>query len=142
MASEWNYNGDVNIRYGGYFWKEDGSDDYVLAVRITPCSDAGGPDNQFWIEQGSIFLGDSARQVDSLDVIGVSVSEATRRDYVDAALACHGIERDSWNGEQTLQIGAKAGDASHGWRGFTDGPDIILRGNAKLRRFIEREYLS
>lgn len=139
--NEWNYNGDVNIRYGGYYWKEDGADDYVLAVRITPCSDAGGPDNQFWIEQGSIWLGDTERQNGALDCIGVAPSEATRRDYVDAALACHGIEWDPWNGEQTLQIGAKAGDASHGWRGFTDGPDIILRGNAKLRRFIEREYL-
>ena len=139
--NEWQYNGDVNIRYGGYYWKEDGADDYVLAVRITPCSDSGGPDNQFWIEQGSIFLGDSARQVDSLAVIGLSVSEATRCDYVDAAFTCRGIEWDSWNGERTLQIGAKAGDASHGWGDFTDGPDIILHGNAKLRRFIEREYL-
>ena len=142
MANEWNYNGDVNIRYGGYFWKEDGADDYVLAVRITPCSDAGGPDNQFWIEQGSIWLGDAAKQADSLDIIGVSVSEATRRDYVDAAIAYYGIERDAWNGEQILQIGANAGDASDSWRGFTDGPDIILHGNAKLRRFIEREYLQ
>lgn len=137
--NEWQYNGDVNIRYGGYYWKEDGADDYVLAVRITPCSDACGPDNQFWIEEGSIWLGDSERQTRALDCIGVVPGDATRRDYVEAALAYYGIERDS---KQILQIGAKAGDASHGWGGFINGPDIILRGNASLLRFIEREYLQ
>lgn len=139
--NEWQYNGDVNIRYGGYYWKEDGADDYVLAVLITPCSDAGGPDNQFWIEEGLIWLGDSERQTRALDCIGVVPGDATRRDYVEAALAYYGIERDSEQTLQTLQIGAKAGDASHSWGGFPGGSDIILHGNAKLRRFIERDIL-
>ena len=43
----WNYNGDINLREGGFFWREDGQDDYVLAVRVTPCSHAGGPCNLF-----------------------------------------------------------------------------------------------
>ena len=55
--TKWNYNGDMGLEYGGFYWREDGADDYVLAVRVTPCSDAGGPDNLFHIESGSIYIG-------------------------------------------------------------------------------------
>ena len=40
----WNYSGDMSLEHGGFFWREDGSEDYVLAVEVTPCSDAGWSD--------------------------------------------------------------------------------------------------
>src|ERR1700685_3511801 len=69
MAKRWHYMGDINLEYGGYFWREDGADDYVLCVRVTPCSDAGGPNNLFWIEQGSIYM-DATKRQQCLSVIG------------------------------------------------------------------------
>lgn len=48
----WHYNGDVNIEHGGFFYDlstfEQG---YVDVVRVVPCSDAGGPDNYFWLQK-------------------------------------------------------------------------------------------
>lgn len=141
MAKRWNYSGDINVEYGGYWWKEDGADDYVLAVRLTPCSDAGGPSNLFWIESGSIYLGDKARQDSALSVIGVDPCDATRRDYVEASLAYYGIEQDSWRGQCVIQIG-KPDEAQDSWQwGGTKDVDYQLRGNASLARFIRREFL-
>lgn len=51
MANRVFYNGDVNPEYGGLFYTlETVKLGYVDIVRITPCSDAGGPDNCFWID--------------------------------------------------------------------------------------------
>jgi hypothetical protein len=47
----WFYSGDVNIENGGYFYNLDNWPYYVDARRVVPCSDAGGPDNLFWIEE-------------------------------------------------------------------------------------------
>lgn len=134
----WHYVGDINLKHGGYYWREDGFDDYVLAVQVTPCSDAGGPDNQWWIESGSIYM--PADKRDSwLDYIGVEPGKATRADYVQAALAYHGIEPDI---RETVQIG-KEQEATDSWQwGDTREPYTILHGNASLRRYIEREYLN
>lgn len=141
MPKRWNYSGDINVEHGGYWWKEDGSDDYVLAVRLTSCSDAGGPSNLFWIESGSIYLGDKARQDNALSVIGVEPCEATRREYVEASLVYYGIEQESWCGQCVIQIG-KPEEAQDSWQwGGVNGVDYQLRGNASLARFIRREFL-
>jgi hypothetical protein len=51
------YSGDLNIEHGGFFYTLDNFDrGYVDAVRVTPCSDAGGPDNVFWIECLSVLI--------------------------------------------------------------------------------------
>lgn len=134
----WQYIGDIDLRHGGYYWREDGEDDYVLAVRVTPCSDAGGPDNLFQIESGSIYIGtDATRIASALDIIGATPDTATRAQIVDAMLAYRGIETDS---ETIVQIGKRDTDASA--NGWNPDADVILRGNAKLRRYVEREYLA
>lgn len=55
----WFYSGDISIEHGGVFYNlgpfEDG---YVDAVRLQPCSDAGGPDNVFWIEHLTVIIHD------------------------------------------------------------------------------------
>ena len=51
-----NYFGDVNIEHGGVFYTLKGyRDGYVSAVRVTACSDAGGPDNCFWMEHLTLY---------------------------------------------------------------------------------------
>jgi len=147
MRKRWHYNGDVNLEYGGFWWREDGADDYVLAVRVTPCSDAGGPDNLFHVERGSIYLPqDAAGRATRLSVCGYidppDANPATARTlYVDAAIAYGGIERDTYRGETVVQVGAKLDDCAEvgGWQ---PTPDVILRGNASLRRYIKREFLD
>ena len=47
----WHYFGDINLEYGGFFYRTDQWQHlYADVVLVTPCSDAGLPDNQFWIE--------------------------------------------------------------------------------------------
>lgn len=134
----WNYNGDLNIEYGGFWWREDGAEDYVLAVRVTPCVDAGGPDNCYWVEQGSIYMPlDSAKRHSALQVCGYEDDPApTRSMLVDAFMAYGGIERHTFNGERVVQVGKKTSESRE-----TITPDVVLRGNASLRNYVKREYL-
>ena len=137
---KWNFNGDVNLEYGGFFWREDGADDYVLAVRVTPCVDAGGPDNLFHIEQGSIYMPtDPAKRKSALACCGYEMETATRSMMVDAFMAYGGIERDSMNGEQVVQIGQKQELEREGWN---PEPDYVLRGNASLEKFVRANFLD
>jgi hypothetical protein len=140
MAKRWNYSGDINLEYGGLFWREDGADDYVLAVEVTPCSDAGGPNNLYWVAVGSIYLPkDEERRKSALACIGITTDKPSRWELVEAFRAYHGIERDSMNGDNVVQIGKD----EEGHRGFD--PITVthrLRGNASLKRFVRREFLS
>lgn len=140
-AHKWNYNGDINLRYGGFWWKEDDADDYVLAVRVTPCSDAGGPDNLYHIEQGSIYMPiDAAKRHSALQACGYEKEETPSRSMlVDAFIAYHGIERDAFNGETVIQIGKHKEDTKR--EGWSPEPDVILRGNASLERYIRENFL-
>ena len=153
MAHEWNYNGDMNIKNGGFFWREDGSDDYVLAVRVTPCADAGGPDNLFVVECGSIYL---PREIDQQRAAfeccgwtlsddgtltdyagGVFKSDALRELEVDARMAYAGMERDR---DIVIRIGRD--ESTDGRSGWNPSPDIVKPANLNLRRFIENNYLD
>lgn len=133
---KWNYSGDVNLEYGGFFWKEDGQEDYVLAVRVTPCSDAGGPDNLFCIEIGSIYLPNDERRKAALACIGSGDNDApTRAELAYAFLAYCGMDIDeTW----VVRIGRAEECSAAGWN---PEPDIVLRGNARLDRFVKREFL-
>jgi hypothetical protein len=138
---KWNFNGDINLEYGGFFWREDGADDYVRAVRITPCSDAGGPDNLFHVEQGSIYMPlDAAKRKSALSVCGYeNEANPSRSMLVDSFMAYHGIDRDSMNGEQVVRIGKAQELARDGWN---PEPDFVLRGNSSLERFVKGQFLD
>jgi hypothetical protein len=140
MAKRWHYSGDNNLENGGLFWREDGADDYVCAVQVTPCTDAGGPDNLFWIEVGSIYLPkDEAKRKSALSYIGSSPDSCTREELVYAFQAYFGIERDCWNGSNVVQIGkAQEGRREFGALEVTHK----LRGNASLERFVRRSFLD
>ncbi|QIV65815.1 hypothetical protein Cp1R7AA1_025 [Mesorhizobium phage Cp1R7A-A1] len=152
MSHKWNYSGDINREYGGFYWREDGADDYVRAVRITPCSDAGGPDNLYSIEQGSIYIpADHAKRLSAISMFGytmdangvvtdttgtVATPEQARMYIVEAMLAYHGIESDS---DTILQIGRAQENNPGGW---SPEADIVKPHNLNLQRFVEREYLD
>lgn len=140
MKQTWNYDGDIDLKCGGLFWKEDGADDYVLAVEVTPCSDAGGPDNLFVITEGSISLPTDPEKVKSaLATIGQTPEHATRRDLVAAFKAYHGIEAGGhYSGGYAVRIGPPFWSG----QGWNPKPDRVLRANAKLANYVKREFLS
>lgn len=141
MNQEWQYFGDINLGQGGLFWCEDGSEDYVLTVRVTPASDMGGPDNVFLIESGSVYLPeDDAKRKDALDAIGVEPGEATRRDLVVAFVAYHGIERDAMNGETWIRMGkACPYTTSDNW---AIEPDFVFHGRCTLAGIVGENHLG
>lgn len=157
MAHRWHYSGDMNLTEGGFYWREDDADDYVLAVDVTPCSDAGGPSNLFHIESGSVYLpiDDPKRLRAALSVLGYDLldngdigvdggviekgSPTWRWFVVDACRAYHGLDRDTFNGVTVVQIGRDEEAHPGGW---SPNPDVVLRGNAKLENYVRREFLA
>jgi hypothetical protein len=154
MPKRWNYNGDISLKHGGFYWREDGLglDDYVIAVRVTPCSDAGGPDNVFHIETGSIYM---PQEIDaanralaccgySIDANG-TVTDCTgvrhtgkraRAILVDAWLAYHGTDREA---EYIVRIGP-AEPGAQGWCADEE-PNRILRAGSSLRNYVKHAFL-
>lgn len=96
----WHYSGDINIEHGGAFYNlatfEDG---YVECWRLQPCSDAGGPDNCYWIEHLTVIIHDGWKHA----LYGVGETAAERRAHrvlhnmpdaerTESALACIGYD--------------------------------------------------
>jgi hypothetical protein len=137
MPKGWKYSGDMDLECGGFYWKDEGDSDFVIAVDIIPCSDAGGPDNLFYVEKGTIYFHPD-KYAEYLSTIGMEVEEATRDDLINAAKAYGGIERDS---ETVIRIGKdQSEDVRAG--GWNPEPDTILRSDASLRKYVEREFLN
>lgn len=139
------YSGDVNIEYGGVFYSLDNVKyDYVDAVRVTPCSDVGAPDNQFWIECLTVNLQrDPVELQRVLDVFGWTVEEHGGNIHllVDAHIAYGAYDVDS---SECVQIGAKP-DPFHNGHGDPVHVDKVLRANASLERYarkIAKEYCA
>ncbi len=151
MGKRWNYSGDLNLKHGGFYWRESGHTDHVYAVKVTPCSDAGGPDNLFHIEAGSIYMPQEPGKVASalsccgysLDARGrlldgcggVLTGKRKRWMMVDAWNAYHGLDQDA---EYVVRIGPAEETLRDGW---SPEPDTILRSNAKLSNYVRREHL-
>jgi hypothetical protein len=136
----WNYDGDINLEYGGLFWRKTGFDDYVDVVEISPCTDQGGPNNLFIITRGSIYLPkDRDARKSALNIIGVDMADAKLRDLVHAFNAYHGVERDSLGGEHIVRIGKP--DEFWSGRGYNPKPHEVLRADAKLVNYVRKGFL-
>lgn len=128
MSRHFHYNGDVNIEHGGTYYALDTFKyDYVDAVRVTPCSDAGGPDNVFWVETVTIILRDpdSEQAKRALDSCGPGLDEynklskSHRRHALTLALLSYGCYDKveyfndlQGNPNPVVQVGPKQGHAS------------------------------
>lgn len=65
------YSGDINIEHGGFFYALDTwKDGYVDVVRVTPASDAGGPDNVFWIDVLTVNIPKGEKLKEALESCG------------------------------------------------------------------------
>lgn len=146
----WHYMGDVNIESGGYFYSLDNWEhDYAEAVRCVPCSDAGGPDNQFWVEKitvnlptGQNKLEQDAARVKVIADCGMDTDEyaALTEDQQQHWLlhACLDYGKYDINTTFEVQVGRKP-DPMWNRSDFVSlsGSDLnVLRANVNLRNWV------
>jgi hypothetical protein len=136
MNNKWN--GDSSL-----YWKYDDGADYVQAVAVTCCNEAGGYDNRFMVESGTMYFGDDYfnRALESL-CYGGKQDVPRLPDLLYGLQSYCGIERDSWNGESYVQIGRKPQGQGENGLGSNCEPDYILHGNRRLESFICSEFLN
>jgi len=135
--AKWNYNGDMNLENGGYFWRMNNpDDDYADIVDVVSESEMGGPDNIFLIEVGTVYFNPKTRK-SALDCCGYADDETlTTSLLIDAYKAYGGVEGDY---SVVIQIGK---DDPHRPRD-SNFPDIEqIQGNWKLENYVKREFLS
>ena len=148
MSKRWHYIGDVNLEHGGVFIQEGDYPDYCNAVRVTPCSDAGGPENWYRIESGTVYMGDAQHMVSALECCDESADAPQwRKGYAMMCYMAMDVGRVTNSGcyagpDTIVQIGAKRGDYDS-WRWDDERePDYVLRGNTSLRRYVKREFMA
>lgn len=133
MAKRIFYSGDVNIEHGGYFYDFTGWQwGYVDVTRVQPCSDAGGPDNQFWVESLTVNVRKGAALEEVLSCCGLTIDTlpkgaARRHALVDCHLAYVTYDQE-WS--EAVQVGAVAEPCGSGFDPVRI--DKKLRGNASL----------
>lgn len=137
----WNYEGDVSLEHGGFYWREMGLADCVDAVRVTPASDGDGPDNVFEITSASISLSpgrDGEHLKGALSCCGIESANPSRAELVSAFFHYRGLETES-------VFVVRIGPPDPFWRGngeaWNPSPDRVLRSDADLANFVRREFL-
>ena len=137
---DWTNFGDVSPYHGQLWIKDarvDNDSDFAECVEIINASEFGGADNVYMITRGSIYIpDDKTKRKSALDCIDKTPSLATWIDLALAFHAYHGVEPDTWGGITNVQIG-KAKEARN-----TISIDVVLHGNASIRRYIEKEFLQ
>lgn len=155
----WHYSGDMSLEYGGFFYNLDNWEhNYAEAVRVTPCADAGGPDNMFWIERIVVNIPEDQAKLDEAlkycgwlqepDVPAFSKLTRARKRHmvVDACLAygyydpddCYNMSKPQ---RETVQIGPD--NRFFRSRGWNQPSDIKrLRDGTNLRNYVRREWLN
>lgn len=130
------YSGDISIENGGYFYDFEGWENgYVSVTRVTPCSDAGGPDNLFWIESITLNIREGAALDSVLSCCGLTRETlpkgAARR---HALIDCH-VSYGAYdvNRCECIQIGADY-ELSESCGFNMPRVDKIVRKGSSLRR--------
>jgi len=133
------YSGDVSIEHGGYFYCLDSWQwGYVDALRVTPCSDAGGPDNCFWLEEITINIRDSGPELNSvLSVCGLTLETLpTGAARGHALVDCH-LSHGTYDMHASTMVQIGPNDPFYSGRDrFT--PDYRLRASVSLTRLARK----
>ena len=132
----WHYFGDVNLEEGGTFYTLD---EFAHAVRVTPVSDAGGQDNAWWVERGSIHIPDNLEGM--LKSAGILESDLSSDPVIRMHELIHMADMGGYieyERSEVIQIGPE--DPFHG-SDFVE-PHVTLRANTDLRKWIKRKYLG
>lgn len=106
LPKGWCYNGDMDLEYGGYFYKPVPGDDWVEAVRVTPCSAAGCQDNCWWVDNGTIVIPHDHRLQGALKCLGIDLDELPPETHLMAKLeACMFYGLYEHDRQEVVQIG-------------------------------------
>ncbi|MGR3178763.1 MAG: hypothetical protein ACUZ8E_11965 [Candidatus Anammoxibacter sp.] len=156
MTDKWNYNGDVNLECGGYYWRQDDpEDDYVYCVGIVGSNAFGGPDNIYLVESGTLYIPESDKDKQAcLNTCGYKLIDNMIHDccggifsldsdhgkilLIDSIKAYYGVE-SGYGGQEVIQIGKL--DSQYDESDYVFNPTIVIHGNNNLRKYIEKEYL-
>ena len=155
----WRYSGDMNLTHGGtFFGALDG--DSIDAVAVTPVSTAGGPENVFLIEHGTIhapheiwaealetcgyelhYIAGTAQIVDCMGASHGVHTEEGQAMLADALMAHRGLESDR------AQWVVRIGKVDPFWSPSSGGawnpePDRVLPGNARLDNYVRKHWLT
>lgn len=139
------YTGDKNIECGGYFYSlENMKWDFADVVRVTPFSDADGPDNLYWVDRLTVNIREPGRELDNiLATCGMDAQNLGRtatRNHV--LIDCH-LSYGAYDmcDRRVVQIGAKIDTPFHSSFGRIN-VDYVLRGNASLYKYARNVFLS
>lgn len=133
----WKYLGDVNLREGGFYWRETSTEGEVDIFMVTPLSSGGLPDNMFRIQSALIDLG-SPMMAEARLCSGIRPdAEPDTGLDVAALLAYEGI------GNEDFDFIVRIGPVDELWNGIGEVPEpwVTLRAGTSLRKWLEREYL-
>lgn len=132
--SNWNYNGDVNVEHGGYWWRQERpDDDYAEVVDVIPESDMGGPDNVFIITAGVVYLGNENALESALKYYGYNGDTPSLSEKVGAMMSYAGMDTDYTDVIRIGEPDPYARDSNY-------EPEQI-HGNWKMKNYIKRNYL-
>lgn len=136
MKKKWHYHGDVNLEYGGSFYCLEGLEDgYAEVVNIYACSDAGGPDNCWWVDEHTVNIPSDHRVLElALLYCGSTPNTNSSLEQVIALHDYGEYERDS---SLLVQIGPD--DPYYSGYEPVD-PDIRLRAGTDLDKWVRRRY--
>lgn len=144
MATRWTYLGDVDPQNGGMLIRVCPEHGYADVARITPCADAGGPSNMFWIEALTVVgLDNPLRRENAARACSWNVSPTPRtmREWVKLAemfvsygyydpANCHPKRHT-----ETVQVGPD--DPFYDFaRGERIAATVRLRSNANIMRYL------
>lgn len=138
----WFYSGDVNLENGGFFYNLDNWQyNYVEAWRVVPYSDAGGHDNQFWLEELTVNIREPGPQLDSIlgfcgykETIRIETPRRRRHLLVDAHAAYGAYDQGR---TRVIQIGPRP-DEFYGGREEPLTPEIVLRSGTDLKKWLRK----
>jgi hypothetical protein len=142
----WFYSGDLDIQNGGTFYNLDNWPHYVDAWRVSPCSDAGGPDNVFWLEELTVnvdpkMVNHGGRMESALRLIGVSDDEFNalsvnrQRHVIVGAYLAYGLYDQC--SSRVVMVGPRPDELWESRGGFEmPGVDTTLRSNVDLKKWL------
>lgn len=132
METEWKYFGDVNLKYGGYFYRYDVNDKgfpyYTDIIRVTDLDSACGADGLVMIEKLTTFnYGNKARVKSALSCIGFDLADLRGRgkstilDIITDAFLAYGYydpAGDYRRGDITVLVTADYTGNKKSWDGW------------------------
>jgi hypothetical protein len=152
----WYYGGDGFVDAGGKWISLDGFKyDYATVVRVTPCEDAGGPENEYWIDQLCVNIPEEGGEKWNAMVRSCNAEEMLdnteepclddedRQLIIVECCVMYGYYDTEWT--RLLRIGKEESCRSHEYRNADAAPDIQVRGSSchdvTIRRLVKRRWL-